>query len=61
MRPETLRKDFKTVVYNGTAAARTATKFQEEWIMEKLIIKCAPYAGKFVNQLIRGFFPGWPF
>ena len=29
--------------------------------MEKLIIKCAPLAGKLVNRIIRGYFPGWPF
>ena len=29
--------------------------------MEKIIIKCAPLAGKFINQMIRSYFPGWPF
>ena len=29
--------------------------------MEKIHIKCAPQLTKHANQIIRCYFPGWPF
>lgn len=29
--------------------------------MEKILIKCAPLVQKLASEIIRSYFPGWPF